>query len=389
MTTNRHNSPVKLPIVAIYGLDLDVRNTSSLGIINLTRRLIEAMSHCPPPGYKVVLLVNEKSVKDLVPLVLPSWITAYVVQCHCSGILSRLWADQVLAGYYAGKIRAAVVHFPKGFVPVWGIRGARIVTTIHDTIVFYYARNYPRWFPVIKIKYFCWMTLCALRSAARVLTDSTFSRDELVRLYPSAASKTEVVLFGAGVVERVFGQLTERHGLMVLGSLFPHKATYQTLRLLNDYAVHKGLTAMEVVITGLPQWPEAWGQTPDRLALSFRGRVSDIEMAKLYGESLALVLLSEIEGLGLPAIESYAAGTPVCYRASTSLAEVLAGVPGGWDGSNKESFFKALEEALSLPREEISRIRQSLSEKFDWERAAKRVLAVYAEELRAAGADYA
>lgn len=389
MTGFSLNSRVKPPMVAIYGLDLDIRNTSSLGIVNLTRRLIEAMTKCPPPGFQVVLLVSEGNAGDIIPGVLPPWMTAHVVQCRCSGILFRLWADQVLSLYYARKLGASVIHFPKGFIPVFGLRGRRIVTTIHDTIVFYYACHFPKHTFALKTRYFCWMTLHSLRRAAKVLTVSAFSRNELVRLCSVADTKTEVIRFGAGVVSAPSPLSRERHGLMVLGSLFPHKATCQTLRLLNDYAAYKGFSAMEIVVTGLPQWPKAWGRVPDRLALSFRGRVSDAEMASLYVKSRALVLLSEIEGLGLPAIESYAAETPVCYRASTSLAEVLEGVPGGWDGVDKESFFKALDDALALRQNEVASIRQRLSAQFDWGQAAKRVLEVYAGELHKAGSTHA
>jgi len=385
VTTHSGTPPVTRAIVALYAMDLDIRNTSSMGIVNYTRRLIQALALCPPPGFQVVLLVTPRNAGDIVPAGLPFWMTARVVPCRCSGIVSRLWVDHVLSGYYARKVGARVIHFPKGFAPVWGVRGRRIVATVHDTIVFYYARHFPGWFPVLKTRYFCWMTLRVLRRAERVLTDSTFSREELIGLVPAAAGKTEAVHFGAGIIARAPLQSRARHGVMVLGSLFPHKATCQTLRLLDEYAVHKGVAAMEVVVTGLSQWPCSWGTIPEHLALSFRGRVLDAEMASLYGESCALVLLSEIEGFGLPAIESFEAGTPVCYRASTSLAEILEGVPGGWGGGSGETFFAALDAALSLSLAEVAAIRTRLAEKCDWGRASKRVLEVYGEELRKAG----
>jgi glycosyltransferase involved in cell wall biosynthesis len=382
MTRDSCNSHEDLPIVAIYGLDLDVKNTTSLGIMNHTRRLISALAECAPPGFHVMLLVSQRNAQDVVPPVLPPWITAHVVQCHGSGILTRFWTDQVLSGYYARKVRASVIHFPKGFIPVWGMSGRRVVATIHDTIVFYYHRHFPGWFPRGKIRYFCWMTILALKRAERVLTVSGFSRDALVRLCPAAAGKIEVLCVGAGVAAAPHALSCERHGLMVLGSILPHKAIAQTLRLLNEYAVYKGISGLEVVVTGLSRWPGEWGVAPDRLALSLKGRVSDAELTALYGESRALVLLSEIEGMGLPVIESYSMETPVCYRASTSLAEVLEGVPGGWDGVRSEGFFKALDEALSMSPAEVGAIRLRLSGRYDWCRAAQRVLAVYAEELR-------
>ena len=138
-----------------------------------------------------------------------------------------------------------------------------------------------------------------------------------------------------------------------------------------------------VTVTGLTGWPAEWGPPPIGVATDFVGRVSDAELAHRMASSRALVLLSEIEGFGLPAIESYAAGTPVCYRATTSLREIMAGVPGGWTGATAHGFFEALDEVLALPRDRIEEIRARLAARFNWNQAAMRMLELYRNELSA------
>ncbi|MBA2506954.1 MAG: glycosyltransferase, partial [Thermoleophilaceae bacterium] len=58
------------------------------------------------------------------------------------------------------------------------------------------------------------------------------------------------------------------------------------------------------------------------------GRVSDEELAALYTAALALVVPSEDEGFGLPAVEALACGTPVAAYAAGALPEALEGAEG-------------------------------------------------------------
>ena len=51
---------------------------------------------------------------------------------------------------------------------------------------------------------------------------------------------------------------------------------------------------------------------------------SEATLIDLVRRARALLLPSEIEGFGLPALEAYFLGTPVCYAAE-SVAEILAG----------------------------------------------------------------
>jgi glycosyltransferase involved in cell wall biosynthesis len=171
-----------------------------------------------------------------------------------------------------------------------------------------------------------------------------------------------------------------RKGVLVIGSRLPHKATAETLRLL-DASARKQNDRLEVTVAGISGWEAQWGAPPREIDVSYVGRVPDAQLCRLMCRSRALVFLSEIEGFGLPLLEAYDAHTPVCYRNTSAPAEVMAGAPGGWDGKSAESFCVALDETLALGRKEIGGIRDRLLSRFNWENAAGRTLHLYAEEL--------
>jgi glycosyltransferase involved in cell wall biosynthesis len=59
--------------------------------------------------------------------------------------------------------------------------------------------------------------------------------------------------------------------------------------------------------------------------VTLTGEVSDEELAAIYSGARALVVLSEHEGCGLPAVEALACGTPVVACETSALREVLNG----------------------------------------------------------------
>ena len=365
--------------MAVYCLDQDPTTTSSLGIYYYTRNLIQTLALQPDPGFTVTLLLCSANAADFCPSPIPSWMECRVVPGRFSTGIRRLWGDHVLGPRLIRAARASLVHFPKGYVPLARL-SCKIVATLHDTIASDYAAHPPAGMSRVKLGYFDWMTRHALRRADRVLTDSHYSRAELNALVPGTAGKTRVVCIGPGISSSIGASGLARSGVLVLGSRLPHKATAETLRLLSVYAARRAWRE-PVTVTGLRAWPAEWEAGPVGEGLRFAGRVSESELARLMGGSRALVLLSTLEGFGLPVLESYGVGTPVCYRATTSLQEILAGVPGGWDGRDETTFETALDAVLAMDPIEIARVQADLDARFNWKRAVDEIVKLYRETL--------
>ncbi|NIR79203.1 MAG: glycosyltransferase family 4 protein, partial [Gemmatimonadetes bacterium] len=77
------------------------------------------------------------------------------------------------------------------------------------------------------------------------------------------------------------------------------------------------------------------------------GYLPDDELRSLLSGSTALVLISESEGFGLPAVEAAACGCPVIATVESPLPHLLRG--GGWfvGAGDVESTRSAMQEALT------------------------------------------
>jgi glycogen synthase len=122
-------------------------------------------------------------------------------------------------------------------------------------------------------------------------------------------------------------------------------------------------------------------------SIRFLGFVSDEDLPTVYrAADLSIVPTVALEGFGLVAAESLAAGTPVFVTPVGGLPEVVSGlsadlVLSGSDvGSLAEGLEAALEGELSLPDAEAC--RNHVRVRYDWPVVAARVQEVYAEALR-------
>jgi hypothetical protein len=59
------------------------------------------------------------------------------------------------------------------------------------------------------------------------------------------------------------------------------------------------------------------------------------------------------------------------------MAEVLEGLPGGWDGVSDASFAAALDACLQMPASQLATIRDVLAARYSWKQSVADTVAVY------------
>lgn len=234
--------------------------------------------------------------------------------------------------------------------------GIPAVVTIHDTI----PERFPhltlpsaraRWFWTMKVR-------LALIQARLVLTVSDYSarsiasvlrvRPDRIRVCVEAPSDAyhpcpEAEIRGAALRA---GIPDGTPWFAYVGGFNPHKRVDLILRAVaglsaaahpaphlvlvgarNADVFHKETDKLEEIIrdTGIEQ------------LVHWTGFIADDQLRPLIAGAVALLLPSEAEGFGLPAVEAAACGTPVVATTESPLPELLAGggifvVPGDLDG---------------------------------------------------------
>ncbi len=98
-----------------------------------------------------------------------------------------------------------------------------------------------------------------------------------------------------------------------------------------------------------------------------------------YRLARALILPSEIEGFGLPALEAYYLGTPVCFVRGTSVEEILgaATAKGGFNLDDAGSLFSALHEVMAMSPEEVRQCGLKLRETYAADKVAERMMEAF------------
>ena len=91
------------------------------------------------------------------------------------------------------------------------------------------------------------------------------------------------------------------------------------------------------------------------------------------------MIASRYEGLGLPALEAWARGTPAVVADCAAAQELLWGVPGIYRAGHYSSFAASLDGVLALEPADYDDWAKVVNERCDWGVAAVQVLAVYRE----------
>jgi glycosyltransferase involved in cell wall biosynthesis len=164
-----------------------------------------------------------------------------------------------------------------------------------------------------------------------------------------------------------------------LASIEPHKRTAQLIGWwLEAEAEGRDLPSLELIGSVTESLRNQIETSRTIRLLPFK---EDAALQVAYSSARALLLPSEIEGFGLPALEAYYLGTPVCFVKGTSVEEILAGATGkgAFSLESKESFFAALDEVMAMEPAEIRRCGLVLRETFDSAKVAERIEAVFQE----------
>lgn len=312
-----------------------------------------------------------------------------------SGYLYRLATGFLPIPYqhYFGK-NADVTHFFNYIVPP-GVAGKKVVT-VHDMVYKTFpetVRGRTRYMLETGLKR-------SLKRADRVVTDSEFSRQEIIRYFPQYADKLRVVYCGVdshrfypvtngegiAAVRQKFG--IDREYFLYLGTVEPRKNLERLIDAYAQFAKGKSEPPYLVLAGGKGWLDSGIYRKVQELQLEqsvlFTAYVPGDEICPLMCGALAFVFPSIYEGFGMPPLEAMACGVSVLTTHAASLPEVVGDDAVVVDPYNVAAIADGLEQlytdaALRKHLREAGPKRAGL---FTWENAAKQLYAIYQEVCR-------
>jgi len=273
-----------------------------------------------------------------------------------------------------------------------GYRGP-LVVTVHDLS---YVRV-PESFPVALRMALRALVPWSLRRAARIITDSEFSRRDIVAQYGIGPDK--VVVTSLAAHPRFRPQTSEeiattlapyrlRPGfLFSLGRLNRRK---NLERLLQAYGEIRTTCGMEIplVIGGRLDYgfQEVLRRSPlagETSGVRLVGLIPDAALPAFYAAAACLVYPSLFEGFGLPVLEAMACGTPVIASSRSALPELVGDAGLLVDPENVAALSHAMARIMSDPDlgQELGRRGVERSRQYSWAETARRTLTVYREAV--------
>ncbi|MEP6953836.1 MAG: glycosyltransferase family 1 protein [Solirubrobacteraceae bacterium] len=257
--------------------------------------------------------------------------------------------------------RARVLVNPANLAPVAFPRNAVV---IHDAA----ALRAPEWYSPLYVRWQRTVLPLVARRALRVVTVSSFSRDELRELLG-----VEAVVVPGGVDGRFVPGVAPAAGfdrpyVLTVAS----RTARKNLGALEVAARRLAGEGIDLVAAGgdRPQFRDGASTGSVR----FLGPVPDADLPGLYAGALAFVLASLHEGFGLTALEAMACGTPVVAARAGALPETCADAARYADPRDPEGIADAIEAAIGDDSLRAAGPRRAAT--FSWERTVAELDAV-------------
>jgi len=359
--------------ISAYLADQNPGHDRSFGISRMSQVVLAALQKT---GQVRVEAITSKTSKQP-----PPDISTRVLPWGTRNKLVRLLTDHFHPLFSMKDGIPDVYYFPKGYLPCVNQFCRPSAVTIHDTIIQYDEDHYPEWREPRDYAYWAWMLKHTLREADLILTVSKSSKSQILGFMErhGIPDKEIVVTYEPCLYEQIPqpARPVKKDYVIHLASREPHKQTAQLVRWwLEAERNGRQLPTLHLIGT-LPS--EVGPLLSTSQTLVKRPFLEDAALRDAYASARALILPSEIEGFGLPALEAYYLGTPVCHVEGTSVGEILsvATTKGRFSLENSESLFSALDEVMAMDLDEIHNCGLALRSEYAAEKVAKRMLVAF------------
>ncbi|WP_295075937.1 glycosyltransferase family 1 protein [Ruminococcus sp.] len=293
--------------------------------------------------------------------------------------------------FFFGR-KSDITHFFNYIVPPF-VHGKKVVT-VHDMVYKSFpgtVRGRTKYMLDIGLKR-------SMKRADLIVTDSEFSKSEIIKYFPQHEKKIRVIPCGVDLgrfhpcdtPERI-PAVKESLGIkgdyfLYVGTIEPRKNLERLITAYAAFTKKAGDSAPKLVLAGGKGWlDQGIYSRVEKLGLTdrviFTKYVPSEDMNPLMCGALAFVFPSLYEGFGMPPLEAMACGVPVLSSGEASLPEVTGDCAVICDAYEPKSIAEGMyrlytDEEL---RKELGRKGLQRAQGFTWKRSAEMLMEVYRE----------
>ncbi len=251
--------------------------------------------------------------------------------------------------------------------------------------------------------YFEWLVKHSVKRADKVITVSTYTRDDLLDFTRVSDAKVVPVLQGVDlkysrtVPESGLRELKEQYGLtgrymLYAGQQKRYKNVGLLIELLKQLREDPAFGDVQLVLVGAKDKDADLQATIEQAGLEKAviqpGYIRDEDqLIALYQGASVFTFPSRYEGFGLPPLEAMAAGVPVISSNRTSLPEVVGNAGLLVDPDDVPEWTRLTKRVLTdaALREQLVTAGNQRVREFSWQRTADGTADVYRAALSRAG----
>ena len=295
------------------------------------------------------------------------------------------------APFCPGWMKGFDVYHQPNYIP--HAFNGKTITTVHDMSYRVFPQYHPRR-RVILLRAF----EGRLRRLDRIITDSKYSRRQIVEMLRVPEERVTVTYLGAGSQYQPMSisqdkkiELQSRYGLheqflLYVGTIEPRKNLERLITAFHLYRQEEPGSEVKLVLAGGKGWlNEDIFARVHTLHLEqdviFTGYVHNEDLPPLYNMALAFVYPSLYEGFGLPPLEAMSCGTPVISSNTSSIPEVVGDAGILIDPYQVNDLADAIYRVAGSGalREKMSSMGLERARRFSWKQCAIDTLQVYRE----------
>ncbi len=236
----------------------------------------------------------------------------------------------------------------------------------------------------------------AVRRATKIIAPSTFTADELVRIYHAKPNQLAVTPLAADpavfhrVDEPAIAEVRARHRLgrnyfLYVGRVETKKNIVNLIRAFDIFKSTRGIgDPFELVLAGKPgvgyQTIRPFiDLSVNKQAIRELGYISDTDAAALMSGAMVVTFVSQYEGFGFPILEAALCGTPVIASDIPPFRELMGSAGAVFvDPINADAIARIMTDLVHNPpmREALVMEAGKRALLYSWQETARRTFAV-------------